>query len=94
VSRRTEDDATALRVVGGAAVGPQPSGRERHDEKITVYLSSAELLELERARLELRAQHGMAVDRGRLVRAAMALALAELAAAGPASELLGRLRAT
>src|SRR5437660_44030 len=32
----------------------QPSGRERHDEKITVYLSPEELVDLERARLTLR----------------------------------------
>ena len=94
MSRRTEEEATALRVVGGATVGSQATGRERHDEKITVYLSRAELIDLERARLELRGEHGVAVDRGRLVRAAVAMALAELAAAGPGSELLGRLQAT
>ena len=94
MSRRTEDEATALRVVGGATVGSRSSGRERHDEKITVYLSRAELIELEKARLELRGEHGLAVDRGRLVRAAVALALAELATAGPSSELLGQLRGT
>ena len=94
MSRRTEEEATALRVVGGAAVGSRSSGRERHDEKITVYLSREELLDLERARLELRGEHGVAVDRGRLVRAAVAMALAELSAAGAGSELLDRLRAT
>ena len=31
-----------------------PSGRERHDEKITVYLSPEELYDLEQARLALR----------------------------------------
>jgi hypothetical protein len=46
----------------------RPSGRERHDEKITVYLSPDELIDLERARLTLRQDHGMAVDRGRIVR--------------------------
>ncbi len=30
------------------------TGRERHDQKITVYLSAAELLDLEHARLRLR----------------------------------------
>src|SRR6266516_4434151 len=45
-----------------------PSGRERHEEKITVYCSAAELIGLESARLQLRAEHGLAVDRGRIVR--------------------------
>ena len=31
-----------------------PSGREKHDEKITVYLSPEELFDLEQARLHLR----------------------------------------
>ncbi len=41
----------------------RPSGRERHDEKITVYVSAEELMDLEHARLVLRAKHGLAVDR-------------------------------
>ena len=67
------------------------SGRVRHDEKITVYVSREELLALEQARLSLRAEHGMAVDRGRIVREAIALALADLAANGESSELVRRL---
>ena len=67
------------------------SGRVRHDEKITVYVSADELLALERARLELRAQHGLAVDRGRMVREAIAAMLADFEAAGEASQLVRRL---
>jgi hypothetical protein len=67
------------------------SGRVRHDEKITVYVSSDELLALEQARLVLRAQHGMAVDRGRIVREAVAASLADLQARGESSELVRRL---
>ncbi len=70
----------------------RPSGRERHDEKITVYLSPDELIDLERARLALRQDHGMAVDRGRIVREALALVLAELEAKGDSSTLVRRLR--
>ncbi len=70
----------------------RPSGRERHDEKITVYLSPEELIDLERARLTLRQDHGMAVDRGRIVREAIALVLAELDAKGEHSALVKRLR--
>lgn len=67
------------------------SGRVRHDEKITVYVSGDELLALERARLTLRAEHAMAVDRGRIVREALALILADLAAEGADSALVRRL---
>jgi len=70
---------------------PRGSGRVRHDEKITVYVSNDELLDLERARLMLRADHGMAVDRGRIVREALALAIGDLAARGVDSELVRRL---
>ena len=69
----------------------KPSGRVRHDEKMTVYVTSAELLELEQARLLLRAQHGLAVDRGRLVREAIALVLADFEAHSDESALVRRL---
>jgi phage tail protein X len=67
------------------------SGRIRHEEKITVYVSADELLALEQARLTLRARHGMAVDRGRIVREAIAAMLADLAASADDSELVRRL---
>ena len=70
----------------------RPTGRERHDEKITVYVSADELVDLEQARLTLRAEHGMAVDRGRIVREALAVVLADLDAKGDASILVRRLR--
>jgi phage tail protein X len=69
-----------------------PSGRERHDEKITVYCSPAELVAIETARLQLRAEHGLAADRGRLVREALAIVLADLEANGAESVLVRRLR--
>ena len=74
-----------------AADPSRGSGRVRHDEKITVYVSSDELVALEQARLTLRAQHGMAVDRGRIVREAIAALLADLQAHGGQSELVRRL---
>jgi hypothetical protein len=70
----------------------RPSGRERHDEKITVYLSPEELVDLEQARLSLRQEHGLAVDRGRIVREALALVLAELEQRGDSAALVRRLR--
>jgi hypothetical protein len=69
-----------------------PTGRERHEEKITVYCSADELVDLETARLHLRAEHGLAIDRGRIVREAVAVVLADLEAKGDASILVRRLR--
>jgi hypothetical protein len=70
------------------------SGRVRHDEKMTVYVTADELFELEHARLSLRREHGLAVDRGRLVREAIAIVLEELASAGDDSSLVQRLTAS
>jgi hypothetical protein len=70
----------------------RPSGRERHEEKITVYCSADELFDLETARLTLRGEHGLVVDRGRIVREAVAIILADLEAKGDDSILVRRLR--
>ena len=73
--------------------GPRrPSGRQRHEEKITVYVSPSELVDLEHARLILRAEHSLAVDRGRIVREALAVVLADLESKGEQSILVRRLR--
>ncbi|WP_395657858.1 hypothetical protein [Nocardioides sp.] len=69
----------------------KPSGRVRHDEKMTVYVTSDELLDLEHARLVLRRSHGLAVDRGRLVREAVAMVLADFETHGDDSALVRRL---
>ncbi|MFD7134427.1 hypothetical protein [Streptomyces sp. NPDC059894] len=76
----------------GRSSARRPSGRERHDEKITVYVSAEELMDLEHARLVLRGEHGLAVDRGRIVREAVAVVLADLETRGDASILVRRLR--
>jgi hypothetical protein len=69
----------------------QASGRESHAQKITVYMSGPELIELERARLALRS-YGISVDRGRIVREALAVLLADLEATGEESVVARRLR--
>jgi hypothetical protein len=69
----------------------RPSGRVRHDEKITIYVTADELVDIEHARLELRRHEGLAVDRGRLVREAVALVLADLEKHGRDSMLVQRL---
>jgi hypothetical protein len=68
------------------------SGREKHTQKITVYLSAEELLDLERARLALL-RYGAAADRGRIVREAIAVLLADLDARGKESLLARRIAA-
>ena len=86
-SATTNSSATATRGTTGSRRG---GGRVRHDEKITVYVSTEELLALENARLQLRAQ-GVAADRGRIVREAIAIALADLDLRGTESALVTRL---
>ncbi len=108
VSRPVEEDdaapypapAGATEVLDRPSVGPaprptgprRPSGRQRHEEKITVYVSPSELVDLEHARLVLRAEHGLAVDRGRIVREALAVVLADLESKSEQSILVRRLR--
>ncbi|MDQ1679314.1 MAG: hypothetical protein QOI42_173 [Frankiaceae bacterium] len=70
----------------------RPTGREKHEQKITVYCSEDELIDLEHARLALRRENGIAVDRGRIVREAVSLILADLEAKGEDSILVRRLR--
>jgi hypothetical protein len=98
-----EEPAEALREAPAPRSAPAPrlpvgqsrgraTGRERHDEKITVYVSPEELVGLEQARIMLRAGHGLAVDRGRIVREAVNLVLADLTEHGEDSSLVRVLR--
>ena len=80
-----------------APTGPPRRGRPvaertKHDEKITVYCSADELMALEKARLALRGEFGVVADRGRIVRTAVALLVADLEAHGEDSVLVRRLR--
>jgi hypothetical protein len=85
------EPAQPLPVPAAQASARRSSGRIRHEDKITVYVNAEELLALEQARLTLRARHGKAVDRGRIVREAIAAALADLETNGDDSELVRRL---
>ena len=69
------------------SVEKSPSGRERHDEKITVYLSTDELFDLDQARLMLHGDLGLAVDRGRIVCESITVIVADLEAKGDQSIL-------
>lgn len=79
-----------------AVLGPdfpvsRSTGRVRHEEKITIYVSRDELVRLEQARLSIRADHGLALDRGRLVREAVAAALDDFDTHGVDAEILRRI---
>jgi hypothetical protein len=96
------DDLAAFRAPAPVATPSIPSrgrpqrgrvDRTKHDEKITVYISADELVALESARLALRAQHGLAADRGRIVREAISVLLADLTERGEDSVLVRRLKA-
>ncbi|MGR6963904.1 hypothetical protein ACU610_05525 [Geodermatophilus sp. URMC 61] len=87
--RQPAPAVTPVRPTRGKA---QRSERVKHDEKITVYISAEELLALESARLALRGQHGVAADRGRIVREAVNVLLADLAERGEDSVLVQRLK--
>jgi hypothetical protein len=86
------EDTTTAKVRRLRPAAGRTTGRERHEEKITVYISPEELVALEQARLVLRAEHGVAVDRGRLVREAVAEMLVDLEAHGADSVVVQRLR--
>lgn len=94
---REESTAVADAVAPTAAASDaddevkRPSGRVRHDEKMTIYVTADELMDIEHSRLALRRTHGLAVDRGRLVREAVAIALADFEQNGDDSVLVQRL---
>lgn len=91
--RRAEDDERPGKS-GSVETGedePRASGRIAHDQKITVYLTSQELVDLEQARLRLRAEFDLSLDRGRIVREAISELLADLEDKGPDSTIVRRL---
>ena len=83
--------ATAPAAAVEAEDAKTASGRVKHDEKMTVYVTAAELIAVEQARLQLRSELGRSVDRGRFVRAALAVALADLDSRGTNSDVARRL---
>ena len=90
-TRRGRESAPDDETPAEPDVAVAASGRVKHDEKMTVYVTAAELLAVEQARLGLRAELGRSVDRGRFVRAALAVALADLEARGTQSDVARRL---
>jgi hypothetical protein len=91
VTQMTEPATEPVAETAAEAAARKSSGRVRHDEKMTIYVTADELLDIEHARLSLRRHQGLAVDRGRLVREAIAIALADLELNGDDSVLVQRL---
>jgi hypothetical protein len=94
--KETVDKSPKLQVASPEEKVTEPStveGRKapRHQEKITFYCTSEDLMALERARLKLRADHGISADRGRIVRAALAFVLEDFEARSTDSLLLRKL---
>jgi hypothetical protein len=58
---------------------------------VTFYCTPSDLVALDGVRLKLRAEHGVAADRGRIVRAALAYVLEDFEARAEDSILLRRL---
>ncbi|GAA1574093.1 hypothetical protein GCM10009804_33470 [Kribbella hippodromi] len=94
--KRTTTDGPATTVRSRTAVVDErkSSGRIRHDTKITVYVTEEELIGLEKTRLALREEHGLNADRGRIVREAIDVLLADFVDHGPDSVLVRRLKAS
>jgi hypothetical protein len=92
-TRPQDAKSTSLQVAHEDASVDEEATRRgpKHDEKVTFYCTGEDLLALERARLRLRSEHGLAADRGRIVRAALSYILEDFDARGDDSVLLRRL---
>ncbi len=88
-----EDKSTRLEVASATSKQVEERRAPKHDEKITFYCTGEDLMELERARLQLRADHAISADRGRIVRAALRYVLEDFRARGEDSILLRELQA-
>ncbi len=86
-------DAKSTKLQVAKEPEPQAGAKKapKHDEKITFYCTGDDLMSLEQTRLQLRSQHGVAADRGRIVRAALAYVLEDFQARGEDAILLRHL---
>lgn len=88
-----ETKSTKLQVASAepAAAPVEPVKAPRHEEKVTFYCTAADLMAIEQTRLKLRAEHGIAADRGKIVRAALDYVLEDFEARTDDSILIRRL---
>ena len=91
-SRQQESKTTNLQVAKTSSPAETAAPKTpKHEEKVTFYCTPQQLMELEKARLALRGEHGVSADRGRIVRAALAYVLEDFEARGEDSILLRHL---
>jgi hypothetical protein len=90
-STRSEQLAESTNLQVAEATPEAPRRGPKHQEKVTFYCTGEDLVAMEKARLRLRSEHGVAADRGRIVRAALAYVLEDFDARGEDSILLRRL---
>ncbi|HEX3327985.1 MAG TPA: hypothetical protein VHV50_13415 [Actinomycetota bacterium] len=91
-SRQQDSKATNLQVAKPVPPAETPERKApKHEEKVTFYCTPGDLVALDGARLKLRAEHGVAADRGRIVRAALSYVLEDFDARAEDSILLRRL---
>ncbi|MDQ3956805.1 MAG: cobyrinic acid a,c-diamide synthase [Actinomycetota bacterium] len=83
------DKSTQIQVADDAVGRKGP----RHETKVTFYCTNADLTQLEKVRLVLRGEHGIAADRGKVVRTALAYVIDDFEARGEDSILVRWLRA-
>jgi hypothetical protein len=92
---RQVDKSPKLQVASEAesAAPQQPEAKKapRHQEKVTFYCTSEDLMALESTRLQLRGQYGVSADRGKIVRAALGYVLEDFEARGEDAILVRRL---
>jgi len=91
---RQVDKSPKLQVASEAETAPQQSEAKkapRHQEKVTFYCTSEDLMALESTRLQLRGQYGVSADRGKIVRAALGYVLEDFEARGEDAILVRRL---
>jgi hypothetical protein len=62
-------------LLGGVRTTSADEDKVQRKNKTTIYLSDEEVVELDRARLELREATGVPIDRGRLLRCAYLVAM-------------------
>ena len=94
--QRQVDKSPNLQVAAPPKEAPTPAApaerkAPKHEEKVTFYCTPQQLMELEKARLSLRGEHGVSADRGRIVRAALAYVLEDFEARSHDSILLRKL---
>ena len=85
------DKSTKLQVAESSKTEAAARRTPKHEEKVTFYCTRDDLMALEKARLGLRADHGVGADRGRIVRTALAYVLEDFEARGEDSVLVRRL---